>query len=199
MNSARYYVALIFAIMMLPPVLVWMFIHPLSAKWRKVGPVGTYIFISIFVAAGIFLLWCIRDWLLSIEFGFKPFLSILASIFFIAAICFRIMWRKELRPTTLLGVPEIFGRNNSEELVTEGIYSYMRHPRYTEIGMVLVAAALFSNYLVSYIVMLLYIPLITIVVLLEERELRDRFGELYEAYCMNVPRFIPQFRSHTDH
>lgn|GEM_PF-4007601 len=68
--------------MMLPSALVWMFIHPYAVKWRKVGPVGTYIFISIFVASGIFLLWCIRGWLLSIEFGFKPFLSILASIFF---------------------------------------------------------------------------------------------------------------------
>jgi protein-S-isoprenylcysteine O-methyltransferase Ste14 len=29
------------------------------------------------------------------------------------------------------------------------------------------------------------------VVLLEERELRDRFGAEYDEYCRRVPRYIP--------
>jgi protein-S-isoprenylcysteine O-methyltransferase Ste14 len=29
-------------------------------------------------------------------------------------------------------------------------------------------------------------------VLLEERELRDRFGAEYEEYCRRVPRYIPK-------
>jgi protein-S-isoprenylcysteine O-methyltransferase Ste14 len=30
-----------------------------------------------------------------------------------------------------------------------------------------------------------------VLVLLEERELRDRFGAEYEEYCRQVPRWIP--------
>jgi len=30
-----------------------------------------------------------------------------------------------------------------------------------------------------------------LIVQLEERELRERFGTEYEAYCRRVPRFVP--------
>lgn len=198
MDTARYYVALIFAVTMLPAVLIWIVIHPFAEKWRKIGLIGTYIFITAFVALGIFLLWLARGWILTIEFGFNKFLSVLAVIFFCLSIFLGIMWRRVFSGWTVIGVPEIAGRDNSGELVTEGIYSYIRHPRYLEIGMVAVAAALFSNYLAAYIVVLVYIPLIHIVALLEERELRNRFGKAYEEYCSRVPRFIPRIRSQLD-
>ena len=38
----------------------------------------------------------------------------------------------------------------------------------------------------------LCVPTLYLIVLLEERELRDRFGEEYEAYCRRVPRFVPK-------
>lgn len=198
MDSARYYIALIFTVAMLPAVLVWIFIHPFAEKWRKIGLVGTYIFITVFVALGIFLLWLARGWILAIEFGFNKFLSVLAVIFFCLAILLRILWRRVFSGKTVIGVPEIRGRKDSNELITEGIYSYIRHPRYLEIGMATVAAAFFSNYLATYIVFLVYIPLIHIVALLEEKELKKRFGRDYEEYCSRVPRFIPRIRSRTD-
>ena len=34
-----------------------------------------------------------------------------------------------------------------------------------------------------------------LIAVLEERELRDRFGEEYEAYCRKVSRFLPRMRS----
>jgi len=30
--------------------------------------------------------------------------------------------------------------------------------------------------------------------MLEERELRERFGAEYDAYCRRVPRFLPRLR-----
>jgi len=195
MDTARYCVALIVSVSMIPAVLVWTVIHPFADKWRRVGPIGAYIFIIAFVVTGTFLLWLNRDWILAYEYGLNKSLSILAAIIMCVGVLLRILWRRVLRPRTILGLPEIFGRNSSDELVTEGIYSYVRHPRYLEVGMALAAAAFFSNYLAAYIVLAAYMPLIYIVVLLEERELRDRFGKAYEEYCSRVPRFFPKIRS----
>jgi len=36
---------------------------------------------------------------------------------------------------------------------------------------------------------------IRVLVQMEERELRERYGAEYEAYCARVPRFIPRLRA----
>jgi protein-S-isoprenylcysteine O-methyltransferase Ste14 len=54
-----------------------------------------------------------------------------------------------------------------------------------------VAVALFANYLAVYVLALVLVPALYLVVVLEERELRERFGEDYVTYSQRVPRFIP--------
>ena len=45
-----------------------------------------------------------------------------------------------------------------------------------------------------YILGLAYIPLVHLIVWLEESELRRRFGAAHEEYCSKVPRFFPSIR-----
>jgi protein-S-isoprenylcysteine O-methyltransferase Ste14 len=54
-------------------------------------------------------------------------------------------------------------------------------------------SALIANYLALYLVVALWLPGLYFIVLLEEKELRDRFGPAYDEYCRRVPRFIPRF------
>lgn len=61
-----------------------------------------------------------------------------------------------------------------------------------------VAVAFFTNYLAVYIVAVLIVPALYLVVVLEERELRDRFGEQYVEYCRRVPRFFPRRQTTVD-
>jgi protein-S-isoprenylcysteine O-methyltransferase Ste14 len=91
--------------------------------------------------------------------------------------------------------PELSQRRYPGKLLTEGIYAKVRHPRYVEALLGTLGYALFANYLAVYIAFLLAIPALYLVVLLEERELRDRFGAEYEEYSRRVPRFVPRFGS----
>jgi protein-S-isoprenylcysteine O-methyltransferase Ste14 len=79
-----------------------------------------------------------------------------------------------------------------QRLLTEGIYSRIRHPRYVEVLLVIASLALIANNLASYVNWIIGIPSVLLIVRIEERELRDRFGAEYEAYCARVPRFVPR-------
>lgn len=57
---------------------------------------------------------------------------------------------------------------------------------------VLLASACFANYGGLYLATVLAIPFVLLVVVLEERELRQRFGQEYEEYSRRVPRFVPR-------
>ena len=70
----------------------------------------------------------------------------------------------------------------------------MRHPRYVQLLVVLIGYALIANYLASYLAVALWVSGIYVIVLLEEKELRAHFGDVYVAYCRKVPRFVPKLR-----
>ena len=100
--------------------------------------------------------------------------------------------RKHLTASIITGIPELSKKKYPGKLLTEGIYAKIRHPRYVEIFFFVLGYALFVNYLTAYVMVALSIPVVYLIVLLEERELRDRFGTEYDAYCKKVPRFFPR-------
>ena len=70
----------------------------------------------------------------------------------------------------------------------------MRHPRYLELLLAIAGFALIANHLCLYLALLLWLPGVWLIVILEEKELRDRFGPAYEEYSRRVPHFIPRWR-----
>jgi len=136
-----------------------------------------------------------RESLLAISFGFKLSMAIFALVFFVASIIIAGFRGVYLKAGIRFGWPQLADEENPGRLLTEGIYSRIRHPTYVEGGLALVSMALFSNYLAVYVLLAAYFPLIYLVVLMEERELRERFGKDYVKYSEEVPRFIPKMRS----
>ena len=77
-------------------------------------------------------------------------------------------------------------------LLDQGIYARIRHPRYVEILFITFGYAAVANFAGPWVLAFLSLPLIHAVVLLEERELEDRFGDAYRDYAARVPRYFPR-------
>jgi protein-S-isoprenylcysteine O-methyltransferase Ste14 len=196
LETTVYYIALLTVVCVPPAIFLWFLIHPFAFFWRRLGALATYLtVIPMLVSIGAALYYFRRP-LLSIHFA--PRLSLVVIAFFLLAIgiYLGILRMRHLTLSMLIGIPEISKEGQPGKLLTEGIYSYVRNPRYIEIGFGLAGIALIVNYLTVYILVILYIPVIYLVVILEEHELRKRFGSVYDSYCREVPRFIPRLRRH---
>jgi protein-S-isoprenylcysteine O-methyltransferase Ste14 len=193
-DSARYVLAFLVIASFPPSLLLWLAIHPFAPFWRQLGAVWTYVILGLPVVGYMVGAWVFRKTLLVLDLGTNVITMILAGIAFGAAVLLKRRVMAQLRFARLSGIPELSKEKYPGKLLTEGIYSRVRNPRYIEALLWVTAYALFANYLGAYIVVALCLPLIYFVVRLEERELRERFGTAYEEYCRRVPRFVPKLR-----
>jgi protein-S-isoprenylcysteine O-methyltransferase Ste14 len=83
----------------------------------------------------------------------------------------------------------------TSRLVVRGPYRHVRNPMISGVLAILLGeAALFGSipllfwFAAAFAVNAAYFPLV------EERGLRRRFGEEYDAYSVNVPRWLPRLR-----
>ena len=192
MDTFRHVLTLLMLMFMPGAVLFWFLVHPFIRFWRRLGLrralAINYTLLAAF-AAGVFLL---RKTLLAVDFGTNPVLIAVAVSMLAASIVLRRKISRHLRFSTLGGLPELAPESHPQPLLTEGIYSRIRHPRYVEVLLVMASLALIANNLASYVNWIIGIPSVLLIVRIEERELRDRFGAEYEAYCARVPRFVPR-------
>jgi protein-S-isoprenylcysteine O-methyltransferase Ste14 len=91
------------------------------------------------------------------------------------------------------GWRRIHQARKEEKLVTEGVYSRMRHPQYTGLFVIV-----FGEGIVHWptIVSVAAFPVIVIAYTLlarkEERQMVEKFGDEYREYRRSVPMFIPR-------
>ncbi len=192
MDTARYVVAVLLMMSLPPGVFLWYFIHPFAAFWRRFGPVWTYTILSVPVVLYMVVAYVSRDLLLGVDYGTNHVAIAIAVVCAMGGFGIAIARRKLLTAGVLTGMPELSDERYPGTLLSDGIYGRVRHPRYVEIVLLSLAYALFANYLGPYVLVLLLVPAIYLVVLIEERELRERFGDAYDEYCRQVPRFFPR-------
>ena len=102
------------------------------------------------------------------------------------------IWTGELLGIGIIGVPEVKG-NAKSILITDGPFSYVRHPTYLAHTMIFLGIFLISGAAAVGIVTIIDFVIINVFTMpLEEKELLERFGEEYGSYMRKVPRFFPQ-------
>ena len=193
MDTVRYYLALLMVIMIPGTLVYWFSIHPFVRFWRRVGTVITYTLHFSMIAVLAVIFFQVREDILAVDFETNWFLVVLSVP--VCALAVRVAMRRsrEMGMRVLLGFPELAPERYQSKLLTVGIYSRIRHPRYVEMMLFLLAHALLANYLATYVIVVISGLALWFVVVLEEKELRERFGEEYTQYCEQVPRFVPRF------
>lgn len=190
LTRARYWIAVPLAISLPGAIAYWFVIHPFAGFWQRRGVRTTFGVVMTALALSILFLFLQRDRLLGQDLGFHPAFFALGVVFYACGVGLQARVGRQLSRRTLIGVPEVSGEGG--ELITTGLYSRTRNPRYLVIFLVAVGVALSTNYAGVWLQAAILCPAIYLVVLLEERELRVRFGEPYLDYCRRVPRFVPR-------
>jgi protein-S-isoprenylcysteine O-methyltransferase Ste14 len=192
LDTARHFVAVLLLVTLPPAILLWVAIHPCARFWRRFGVFGTYALLSPPTAALMWLLFHERARLLGRDLGTSwPLVAPAVGCVVVAG---WMAWQRKryLTFAILAGAPELSRQAHAGQLLSEGPYARIRHPRYVEVVVGTLGYALFANHIGTYLLWALSLPLLYLVVVLEERELRERFGAAYEEYCRRVPRFVPR-------
>ncbi len=94
--------------------------------------------------------------------------------------------------TTIIGLPEMLPKRYKSKLVDQGIFSYIRHPRYLEYMLFALAMAFITGLAVTYAFFIYCVIFFYLLAVYEEKELVKRFGKKYVVYMNRVPRFVPR-------
>ncbi len=194
MNAARHVLGIVLVFSVPPAVVFWLLVHRFARWWRRVRLGVTYAFLAAFLAGAGALLFASRGWLLGRDLGTSWWTIGVGVVLYLAAAALSVRCRRQLSLRTFVGVPEVSLSAFPGELLQDGIYGVIRHPRYASVILGTVGFALIVNYLGGYVVVAVSLLGLWPVIVAEERELAGRFGPAYAQYRDRVPALIPRWR-----
>ncbi len=87
----------------------------------------------------------------------------------------------------------------TDRLVVGGLYRYVRNPMYVAVVSIIIGQALVLGQrpLITY-ALIVWVMFAAFVRIYEEPTLRRRYGVQYDAYCRDVPAWLPRLRLRND-
>ncbi len=171
----------------LPIPLFWLILHPQINFWRRHLRAGYWTAGLGAWGAGAVFIFVFRHGLFAVER--PPAWALLGGgALIITDVFLERRVARNFGRTRLIGLAEMRGGG---ELATTGIYARMRHPRYAGMILSMLGICLLAATRMLWMVAAVWLGLALTAILLEERELRARFGSAYQDYSRRVPRFLP--------
>lgn len=177
----------------------WLSLHSLVGLWRRLGP-GPTVALHAAAVVGVvrvFVAEPVRTSLMGTLGGDlgapSPAALTLAAVLAVCSVRLKLAWWREMDLGTACGWRgELEPDGAGGRLVTAGVYSVCRHPRYGQLLIGLTSVTLVANHVVAWAALAAALVLFTAIAKLEDDELRARFGEAHEAYAFSVPSaFFP--------
>ncbi|MCX7793065.1 MAG: isoprenylcysteine carboxylmethyltransferase family protein [Thermodesulfovibrionales bacterium] len=179
-------------IMVWPVVpLFWIPVHGLSKIFKRIGLI-TYILPLLLWPPLAFFIYLNKDYLLSLRIKIPEALIITGILLTALGTLLHLWTGKLLGLKGLIGIPEVSEKVKGR-LVTEGPFSIVRHPTYIAHTVMFTGIFLFTGNLAVGILTLLDFLIVNLIIIpLEEKELKERFGEEFRSYSERVRnRFFP--------
>ncbi|MFN8382958.1 MAG: protein-S-isoprenylcysteine O-methyltransferase [Anaerolineales bacterium] len=81
------------------------------------------------------------------------------------------------------------------ELITHGIYKFIRHPMYASQWLLVIAQPLLlQNWLAGFMNLIVFVPFYLLRVKAEEKMMQDLFGDEYSEYLKKTGAVLPKLR-----
>lgn len=173
----------------LPVPLYWFILHPFTNFWRR-NIRAAFWFAGLFAwsACAIFIT-AFRNRLLGENIP-SALTTVVGSLLIAADFVLLFYSGRYLGAKKLVGHAELSGKS---ELTANGLYKYVRHPRYTGMISAVAGACILAQTEFAWTVSAIWLACVLLSIFLEEREMRHRFGAAYEDYSRATPRFFPRF------
>ncbi|HSR14907.1 MAG TPA: isoprenylcysteine carboxylmethyltransferase family protein [Gemmatimonadales bacterium] len=191
-TTVRHFLGVLLVVTLPPALAYWFVIHPFAHRWRRLDVRVTYSIVILLMIGLGSLLFITRATLLGRDLGTNWLLIGAGAVLYLGAVALTLRVRRQLTFQTFAGVPEVSGTAAPGQLLQDGIYGVIRHPRYLSVILGTAAMALIVNYAGVYLVVLAGLLGLAPLIRLEERELAARFGAAYTAYRARVPALIPR-------
>lgn len=172
---------------------IFVSISVIALSWRSLKSPNSHGFYRFFAFEGVLIIL-----LLNIPFWIRNPLSPLQLVSWILLLFSLLVVLQGFYSLNKLGgygkretSPGNYAFENTVNLVTDGIYGYIRHPMYCSL-LLLAWGALFKHVTLVGIVMAVITSIFLVATAkTEERENRSFFGRAYEEYMKNTKMFIP--------
>jgi protein-S-isoprenylcysteine O-methyltransferase Ste14 len=187
-----YWFAWLVLVVELPVPVYWSVFHGGIRFWRGRGRAAYWVAVGCAWGGGGWLLYSYRAQLLTAMD--RPLWAILAGALLIGAdIAILVAVEAQLGRRRLVGQAELAGDG---ELFMGGLYARVRHPRYLGMILGILGVCVLAGTRLLWMVAAPWLVATLVIIQLEERELRTRFGAAYIVYAGRVPALLPlRFRA----
>lgn len=171
---------------------LWIPLHLFPAFFRTWGK-WTYLCAALCWGLCALVIFSQRDLLLSYTVKLPRALATFGMVFVFGGVVLNIMTARLLTIAGITGSHEL--ANRADVFRRDGVFSVVRHPTYLAHTIILLGIFFITrSAAVGLVALIDFILVHAVIIPLEERELRTRFGVAYEEYRSKVPKFFPTIR-----